>query len=202
MQICPSLGQRLEPNLAIPYFKSRILPFRAKASPVACRAHRHQYYNLAQAHIWFRLARSHAFQQLQCVESRSTPRSLPEGPGEGSFTTVKDTQILGGAQVNGSAPHSNGRSNGNAGAISASSNDSVAPAGAQHAESPEPPGKADTASAGDGLPHRWRIVFMMAVAFVLCNMDKVMIFTAACLACTVREDDGAQQWNAHKQLWP
>lgn len=24
-----------------------------------------------------------------------------------------------------------------------------------------------------GVPHRWRIVIMMAVAFVLCNMDKV-----------------------------
>ena len=24
-----------------------------------------------------------------------------------------------------------------------------------------------------GVPHRWQIVFMMAAAFVLCNMDKV-----------------------------
>ena len=26
-----------------------------------------------------------------------------------------------------------------------------------------------------GFPHRWRITFMMAVAFVLCNMDKVCL---------------------------
>jgi hypothetical protein len=24
-----------------------------------------------------------------------------------------------------------------------------------------------------GIPHRWRVVIMMAAAFVLCNMDKV-----------------------------
>jgi hypothetical protein len=28
-----------------------------------------------------------------------------------------------------------------------------------------------------GLPHRWRITVMMAIAFVLCNMDKVRSVT-------------------------
>ena len=26
-----------------------------------------------------------------------------------------------------------------------------------------------------GIPHRWRVVIMMAAAFVLCNMDKVRL---------------------------
>eukprot|EP00775_Hariotina_reticulata_P003301 gene3301-3577_t len=46
---------------------------------------------------------------------------------------------------------------------------------------PEPSdssGTAGTVSAGSGLPHRWRIVLMMAVAFVLCNMDKVNMSVA------------------------
>lgn len=30
-----------------------------------------------------------------------------------------------------------------------------------------------TSESGGGIPHRWKVVTMMAVAFVLCNMDKV-----------------------------
>lgn len=42
-------------------------------------------------------------------------------------------------------------------------------AGGPAAGAPEPP--------GSGIPHRWRVVGMMALAFVLCNMDKVcMLF--------------------------
>ena len=48
-----------------------------------------------------------------------------------------------------------------------------------------------------GIPHRWRVVIMMAAAFVLCNMDKVhghrymferrcVRVHEACLAATAR----------------
>lgn len=39
-----------------------------------------------------------------------------------------------------------------------------------------------------GVAHRWRIVFMMAVAFVLCNMDKVGFFGSS--SVTAASDPG------------
>jgi len=33
-------------------------------------------------------------------------------------------------------------------------------------------GDDDKASPGPRVPHRWRVTIMMALAFVLCNMDK------------------------------
>jgi hypothetical protein len=85
---------------------------------------------------------------------------MPEGPGERATTSVQEAENLGDAAVNGSAALSNGRSNGTAAAGSTS--ESSAAAGAA------------VAPAQQGfIAHRWRIVLMMAMAFVLCNMDKV-----------------------------
>jgi len=39
------------------------------------------------------------------------------------------------------------------------------------ASPPQPPPNEE-----GGIPHRWRVVIMMAAAFVLCNMDKVGLF--------------------------
>ena len=44
-------------------------------------------------------------------------------------------------------------------------------------EAPEP-------SKPSWVPHRWRVVIMMALAFVLCNMDKVL----ACSRCRHTEE--------------
>jgi hypothetical protein len=43
----------------------------------------------------------------------------------------------------------------------------------------EQKGDADGESPNPKVPHRWRVIFMMALAFVLCNMDKVCTSLAA-----------------------
>lgn len=52
---------------------------------------------------------------------------------------------------------------------------------------------AEKAAAGapgpkKGLSHRWQVVWMMALAFVLCNMDKVSLLLHA--GCTVQQLPG------------
>jgi hypothetical protein len=86
------------------------------------------------------------------------PPSQPEGQGADAVgTKVQDGQGWKEPQHQLDAAHHNGTN------------------GAVHASAPD----AAAAAAGlapiydKGLPHRWRITFMMAVAFVLCNMDKV-----------------------------
>lgn len=86
---------------------------------------------------------------------------MPEGPGEGTSTSVQETESTGESTLNGSAALSNGRSNGTAAA--GSSPDSAA------AEA----GTAAVPAQQGFIAHRWRIVLMMSMAFVLCNMDKV-----------------------------
>lgn len=39
-----------------------------------------------------------------------------------------------------------------------------------------------------GIPHRWRVVAMMAVAFVLCNMDKVNVHSRSLLNVSYGQD--------------
>jgi hypothetical protein len=92
---------------------------------------------------------------------------MPEGPGEGATTSVQDADTLGEAAVNGSAALSNGRSNG------------TAPAGST-ADSPAAAGAAAAPAQQGFIAHRWRIVLMMAMAFVLCNMDKVRRSNCCC----------------------
>ncbi|KAF6256196.1 carbohydrate transporter [Scenedesmus sp. NREL 46B-D3] len=88
----------------------------------------------------------------------------PEGPGEGVTTSVQDSEPVGEAAPDGSAALSNGQSaNGTAGST------------------PDTPAAAEAAAvpAQQGfIAHRWRIVLMMSMAFVLCNMDKVNMSVA------------------------
>lgn len=91
---------------------------------------------------------------------------MPEGPGEGTSTSVQETESTGESTLNGSAALSNGRSNGTAAA--GSSPDSAA------AEA----GAAAVPAQQGFIAHRWRIVLMMSMAFVLCNMDKVNMSVA------------------------
>jgi hypothetical protein len=97
---------------------------------------------------------------------------MPEGPGDGAKISVQEAQSLSEAALHGSASLSNGRSNG------------TAPAGS----SPESPAAAELAAAPAQqqgfIAHRWRIVLMMSMAFVLCNMDKV-----SCCCCESLEID-------------
>lgn len=95
---------------------------------------------------------------------RAAPPSLPEGPAEGPATSVRDAEYVGATELNGSAPLSNGRSNGTAPGSAAGSEAAIAASSATHI--------AEGTSQGF-IAHRWRIVLMMAMAFVLCNMDKV-----------------------------
>jgi hypothetical protein len=92
---------------------------------------------------------------------------MPEGPGDGAKTSVQEAETVGEAALNGSAALSNGRSNGTAAADS----------------SPESPAAAELAAAPvqqqGFIAHRWRIVLMMSMAFVLCNMDKVGLHVIA-----------------------
>jgi hypothetical protein len=85
------------------------------------------------------------------------PPSQPEGPGADAVgTKVQDGQDWKEPQHQPDAAHQNGTN------------------GAVHASAPDAAAAAGLAPIYEkGLPHRWRITFMMAVAFVLCNMDKV-----------------------------
>jgi len=104
---------------------------------------------------------SRARSQQKRWQVAAGPPSFPE-PESGAYVGVKESQS---GQPDGShvSVPSNGAKPSN-GAVSGlpangvSTSASVAP----------------EAQKG-GLAHRWRIVFMMAVAFVLCNMDKVSI---------------------------
>jgi hypothetical protein len=51
--------------------------------------------------------------------------------------------------------------------------------------------------AGGGVAHRWRIVLMMSVAFVLCNMDKVRL-----RGCAERGASNHRGSAGHQQLLP
>lgn len=85
------------------------------------------------------------------------PPAFPE-PDAGASVGVKDTQTSPTDGTQGSLSHNGAKPSNGAvpanGAVSSAA--AVAPAVQQ-----------------GGVAHRWRIVFMMAVAFVLCNMDKV-----------------------------
>lgn len=63
--------------------------------------------------------------------------------------------------------------NGNAAALSLQGVNGAVPASASLAGAQAASAAADAPLDLAGLPHRWRIVIMMAVGFVLCNMDKV-----------------------------
>jgi hypothetical protein len=92
---------------------------------------------------------------------------MPEGPGEGVKTSVQEAEAVGEAALNGDAALSNGRSNGTTPADS----------------SPDSPAAAALAAAPAQqgfIAHRWRIVLMMSMAFVLCNMDKVSCCAGCC----------------------
>ena len=88
------------------------------------------------------------------------PPSFPE-PDSGAYVGVKETQP---AQPEDAALglSSNGAKPSNGAAVSGLPANGAASSAA-----------AVPAAEKGGLAHRWRIVFMMAVAFVLCNMDKV-----------------------------
>ncbi|KAI8468510.1 MAG: carbohydrate transporter [Monoraphidium minutum] len=84
------------------------------------------------------------------------PALPPAGDGEPSGTRVTDGED---PNLSGYSVESNGAS---AGALSAES----------------PPGSNASPVANQAIPHRWRLVAMMSVAFVLCNMDKVNMSVA------------------------
>lgn len=85
------------------------------------------------------------------------PPAFPE-PDAGASVGVKDTEF---SPSDGSTP-SNGAKPG--------ANGAVLPG---HAAGGSPTAAVAPEVQQGGVAHRWRIVFMMAVAFVLCNMDKV-----------------------------
>ena len=62
-------------------------------------------------------------------------------------------------------------------AISSADTDDAADSSTdKHASSSQPPSNGSPSPEKQPrIPHRWRVVFMMAVAFVLCNMDKVCL---------------------------
>jgi hypothetical protein len=93
------------------------------------------------------------------------PPAFPE-PDAGPVVGVKDTEINQAGDSPDSAS-SNGAKPSNGAVTALSAHGGVSAAAAMPAE-----------ASGGGVAHRWRIVFMMAVAFVLCNMDKVRNSTA------------------------
>lgn len=88
------------------------------------------------------------------------PPGFPE-PDAGPVVGVKDTETNQ-AGASPDSASSNGAQPSNGAVTGLSAHGGASAAAAVPAEVP----------AG-GVAHRWRIVFMMAVAFVLCNMDKV-----------------------------
>jgi hypothetical protein len=102
------------------------------------------------------------------------PPAFPE-PDAGASVGVKDTES---SPADGSTP-SNGAKPGANGAVVPSHSPEGTPAAA--AEAP--------AVQQGGVAHRWRIVFMMAVAFVLCNMDKVGFWAQQHRACVTAASD-------------
>jgi hypothetical protein len=88
------------------------------------------------------------------------PPAFPE-PDAGPVVGVKDTETQQAGASSDSAS-SNGAQPSTGAVTGLSAHGGVSAAAAVPAE-----------AQGGGVAHRWRIVFMMAVAFVLCNMDKV-----------------------------
>lgn len=99
----------------------------------------------------------------QIVPSAGPP-SLPE-PESGAYVGVQESQISANELANSSAS-SNGAKQGSNGALGSGHLPATTSSTTQPAQAVEEPKQG-------GLAHRWRIVFMMALAFVLCNMDKV-----------------------------
>lgn len=171
MQVSPALPLRLDRPEASKALSSRCAPFKAVSSKI-------NRPNIALSYV-------HGLRHIQAVygwsglvlPSRSfghrvaaSPPSFPDGQGEGSYTSVKDTSPLNTNLPGGVPAISNGKQNGTSALGASNSGDAVPAAGS--AATP-------TAPTGGFIPHRWRIVLMMSMAFVLCNMDKVSFFPSA-----------------------
>lgn len=165
MQVSPALPSRLDRPVASKALSSRCAPFKAASSKISRST--------------IALGLVHGLRHSQAVygwpglvlPSRSSshrvaasPPSFPDGQGEGSYTSVKDTSPSNTSLPSGVPAISNGKQNGSSALGASNSGDAVPAAGS--AATP-------TAPSSGFIPHRWRIVLMMSMAFVLCNMDKV-----------------------------
>lgn len=165
MQVSPALPLRLDRPAANKALASRFVPFRACSSKIssiqsasACRQ------GLKQAQYVPAQSGLHLPSRSPRHRVAASPPSHPDSHGDGISTSTKEASPSNSSSLNGTSAISNGKQNGTA-PLSASSNENAVPA--------ESAAAANVAANNGFIPHRWRIVLMMSMAFVLCNMDKV-----------------------------
>eukprot|EP00878_Enallax_costatus_P024452 GHUV01026092.1.p1 GENE.GHUV01026092.1~~GHUV01026092.1.p1 ORF type:complete len:211 (+),score=26.95 GHUV01026092.1:430-1062(+) len=171
MQVSPALPLRLDRPIACKALHSRFVPFQARSSSNSQRTNTAAVTNaLGQGHSLQGRPGLHLLPRSRGHRIAASPPSSPDVPGESTYTSVKDSSPLSGSSLNGTPTFSsNGKQNGT-GPLSASNSEYAVPSAANDA--------APVAASGGFVPHRWRIVLMMATAFVLCNMDKVNMSVA------------------------